>query len=359
MQIDFHHTATYVIARLAGFSHEDADIISYSAQYVDDSLTEGFIEFENGMRYQRFPTAHPTYDPQNLSNNNANALSWQPFHFLPGNMGKPEGEGSETSYEERLICKPDSFIAKAMMKSAIADRGEPWGLHRLGISAHVFVDTFAHQEFVGLNHYLNEVKDGSLCAATGEPLQKLHLPPMGHGQVNTYPDRPFLSWSYVKSYNEEIVKRENPAIFLNASVRLYEEFKRYLSGNAEAEITPMPQDKQTLLLDIFKSNTSEEEGVRHANWLAAVASDHFGFGAVSLSYDGKGNRSWKTQALGSNYFEKIKEKFHSTFGISQDVEVDDVNEFFSSNYKLFHDAAKQHRHTLITEIFPKFGIFVG
>jgi hypothetical protein len=28
MQIDFHHAATYVIARIAGFNHDDASVIA-------------------------------------------------------------------------------------------------------------------------------------------------------------------------------------------------------------------------------------------------------------------------------------------------------------------------------------------
>jgi len=48
MQIDFHHAVTYVVARMAGFNHNEADTISYSAQYVDDATNDGVIEFTNG-----------------------------------------------------------------------------------------------------------------------------------------------------------------------------------------------------------------------------------------------------------------------------------------------------------------------
>ena len=37
METDFHHTVTYVTARLAGFGREDAGTIARSAQYVDDA----------------------------------------------------------------------------------------------------------------------------------------------------------------------------------------------------------------------------------------------------------------------------------------------------------------------------------
>src|SRR5690606_6039525 len=29
------------------------------------------------------------------------------------------------------------------------------------------------------------------------------IPPLGHGQVRTYPDEPYLSWKYNKYYDEE------------------------------------------------------------------------------------------------------------------------------------------------------------
>ena len=85
MQIDFHHTATYTIARYAGFAHDDAAVIAHAAQYVDDATTSGFIRFKNGMRYQRTATSHAMCDPENL-NNDDNTVSWLPFHFFPAGV---------------------------------------------------------------------------------------------------------------------------------------------------------------------------------------------------------------------------------------------------------------------------------
>jgi len=141
MQIDFHHATTYTVARYAGFDHPSANTIAYAAQYVDDAKTSIFLCFDNGMRYQRRATAHPPEDIHNAIDNDENSQSWLPFHFLPGNAGKPAGDNSGDSYERRLICLPDSHVARAMMADVIATRTAPWGLHRLGIAAHVFADT--------------------------------------------------------------------------------------------------------------------------------------------------------------------------------------------------------------------------
>lgn len=49
MQIDFHHATTYVLARLAGFEHPEANIIAYSAQYVDDATNSGLSVLQTAL----------------------------------------------------------------------------------------------------------------------------------------------------------------------------------------------------------------------------------------------------------------------------------------------------------------------
>ena len=91
MQIDFHHTATYVTARSAGFGHRKADTVAYAAQYVDDAINSGTLRFHNGAMYTRISSAHKMLDYRNFEKL-ANHHVWIPFHFLPGNGGKKAGE---------------------------------------------------------------------------------------------------------------------------------------------------------------------------------------------------------------------------------------------------------------------------
>jgi len=58
MQIDFNHGITYCVARLAGFEHEQASIIAYCSQYVDDATNCGLIKFDNGVIFSRISSAH-------------------------------------------------------------------------------------------------------------------------------------------------------------------------------------------------------------------------------------------------------------------------------------------------------------
>ena len=60
MQFDGHHAATYVTARIAGFTHGEAEVISYAAQYVDDATNAGPIQFaDSAYMYARIPA--PTH----------------------------------------------------------------------------------------------------------------------------------------------------------------------------------------------------------------------------------------------------------------------------------------------------------
>jgi hypothetical protein len=382
MQIDFHHTATYVIARYAGFSHDDAAIIAHAAQYVDDASTSGFIRFSNGMRYQRTATAHAMSDPDNL-NNDENTTSWLPFHFFPA--GESNQVASNFGYVDKLVCRPDSAPARAMIAAAIRAKGQPNGLYRLGIAAHVFVDTFAHQGFAGLYHSINEASN--IKDAAGKEIDVMPVPAIGHGQVGTCPDRPYLRWSYVNHAGKTIV-RDNPTDFANASNRLCEEFQLYLGAPVQG-LSPQARDK---LETVFASLTDEDGDARHLEWLNRLANDYFGFGAVNLSYEGKEEGSWKQNALGDGYLswreqclqkaqtkaasvgQSFLDKFTAMSGkVAQTIEdkltaaadavganipIDaaDPGPFLDSHYRHFHDAAKQQRHEVFQYILPSFGI---
>jgi hypothetical protein len=346
MQIDFHHAVTYVAARLAGFAHDDADIIAYAAQYVDDATCEGIIKFDNKAIYQRISSSHQAIDLENLDPVE-DMLVWMPFHFLPGNGGAKPSDDPDGTFIHKLITIPDSLVAQEMVQAAIVDHEKPYSLHRLGITMHVYADTWAHQGFAGVLHEINDVHDfqeignshvfekEGLKGFISRVVQKA-VPPLGHGKANVFPDMPFLSWRYKNGHGIE-VSRDNPEIFCKAANGLCKAMQRY-RGQSE---TGIGETNMVSLRELFLNLKFENSRKRHTEWIKAIANGTFSFGPAAISYADDGTDSWKAQALGN----------------SRDLPVYPYNKsFLTSNWKLFHDALQLHRLTVSHDILPKYSI---
>lgn len=361
MQIDFHHATTYVLARLAGFKHAEADIIAYSAQYADDATNSGVIYFTNGAMYRHVSSAHKTFDYRNFDEL-ANHLVWIPFHFLPGNGGLPAGENPAGSFIEKIICKPDSHVAKDIIRDCIRDKNSPYALHRLGITVHVYADTWAHQGFAGVNHKVNDISHlddienpgktlsskletyfGALFDAEASKLVGDTLP-LGHGAALSYPDRPYLKWRY-RDHNKMTVERDNTLIFMDACDNICQAMQRFLAGNADADVPGLPSSDRIKIEYLLRNIRDEDGEKRHKRWLEHIANGYFSFPAVNLTYIDKGAGSWKHGALGTT--KSIDDK-------AEKFEYQDT--FLKENWKLFHDALQAHRFQVIHVLLPKYGI---
>lgn len=372
MQIDFHHAVTYVIARLAKFSVEDAQIISYASQYVDDAVNSGTVKFRNRAMYSRISSAHKTFDYRNFEEL-ANHFTWVPFHFLPGNAGLRPGKNPEGSFIRKIVCKPDSFVAKEMVASCIADQNKNrhYRLHRLGITMHVLADTFAHQGFAGVSHEINKVYDlkeirnkpvslaDRLRDYFGDMFDKVKNTvvssalPLGHGGALTCPDLPFMKWEYTNGLEEPVV-RDNTDIFMDAVQSLYEALVRYREKKQTYALTAADAISDNDLDQIrsnFTNFTNEEEEIRHKQWLDSIANGEFSFCAQGEEipwYIPKGFGSWKHTALDTT---KEIEFGHELYRFTP--------RFMVSNWKYFHDALQVHRIDIIRNILPKYGICVA
>ena len=357
MQIDFHHAVTYVLSRLAGFSETDADIISYSSQYVDDATIHGVVRFTNDAMYTRTSSANRILDLHN-TNDIENNMVWVPFHFLPGNGGFKAGIEPKGGFINKLVCTPDSFVAQDMLATCIADRDKPYALHRLGVTIHVLADTFSHQGFAGIVHKINavteldydgETKTHSFFKDFFDKIKSSFVDkviPLGHCAAFACPDLPYLKWRYTNELNQNIV-RNNPSIFNVAVKRIFESLIKYKNNDAESVINERISYKD---FKQIKSNilsfTNENGSVRHQQWIDSIARGEFSFGQENISYIPKGEGSWKYLALNS---ESEKENGRYEYSPS----------FLSSNWKMFHDALQKHRFEVIHDILPKYGICVS
>ena len=351
MHIDFHHTTTYVIARDAGFSHEDADIIAYAAQYVDDATSTGTISFDNRAVYNRISSAHKMLDVRNTEEL-ANHYVWMAFHFLPGNGGLPAEQNPGGTFIDKIICTPNSLVAQEMVRDAILEKHRSYGLHRLGVTMHVYADTWAHQGFAGVLHHVNEVENARETSKSGIFKKSLSgllssflddaIPPLGHGRALAYPDMPFLQWQY-NNGRGELIRRDNPADFIAAAEHMCMAMRRYILGDPNAVTQGLSPATREQIINMFATTNLEDGEKRHRKWIEAIRKGVFTVcGKVDIDdYFARGNDSWKADALGTSFDMR-------TYPYKDG--------FLDSKWKHFHDAIQAHRFNVVYNILPKYGI---
>jgi len=358
MQIDFHHAATYVVCRLAGISAPEAATIAHAAQYVDDATIDGPLTFTTGERYVRATSAHKTFDVKANADHADNRLVWVPFHFLPGNEAQPGAKGEE-AFLRRMMCKPDSAVARAMVLDCIQRKDFAFALHRFGIALHTFVDTWAHQQFVGIVCDLNRLASveidaglaainrqvyGDLTSGASQLQQFIagHLP-VGHAAALTCPDMPFLKWSFRRKNGERVV-RDNPSDFLAAARGAYNMARRFALEDPHRSDEELPPRDRDTIDQLLRGTILIDGEDRHPIWLQAIREGKFSFGAEEVSYVEQGPGSWKMRALNQDPDD------------DSDVEFEFQESFLTSDWKRFHDAVQYHRLFIVHELLPRFGL---
>ena len=236
MQIDMHYYATFALARSAGLKWDQAWAIATAAQYVDDSDKVN-AHLSDGTPLEIQPTAHHPVDIHNILPINQR-LTWIPFHFLPGGKGGTN--------DEKLVCDIDSRLAEDMVSHNLSLAKEDYGMMLIGITAHVYADTFSHYGFSGLSAIENQITPDSINLISEDTnkesiRQRLNVfiekyceanladnIRLGHGGVATYPDQPFLTWQFRYDKNGILSSvRENQKTFLAACKALHRLFSNY------------------------------------------------------------------------------------------------------------------------------------
>jgi hypothetical protein len=256
-----------------------------------------------------------------------------------------------------------------MVRAAIVQQEHrPYALHRLGITMHVYADTWAHQGFVGCIDRVNRataIQDGDgapdrnlierlkmffgdrVDQVTGELVGDVL--PLGHGAVLSNPDRPYLSWRYTDGHGTRIA-RDNATEYLVAARHLFAAMRRYRLRDPDANVEADLTAKQTDFARIARmlADFNDESGdVRHQRWLDAVAAGEFSFGRESVAYVAKGDASWKAISIGE-------------VGEDDSAAPEDGYlyraAFLDSDWKHFHDALQVHLRFVLTDLLPHYGL---
>lgn len=364
MQFDFHYHATFALARAAGICRDAATIIATAAQFTDDAAEAGVLSHPEGTRFQQEVTAHRLADLKENTDLDDQLRVWVPFHFLPA------GEGEDLS--ARLVCGKNSEVAQEVVAHALTMASSPFALELLGITAHVYADTFAHFGFSGVSSRRNRVrgetietddltvdaKVRSFFGARGEqggllanfrPLVVIGAVAtkltgaLGHGAVGTCPDTPYLTWSYAHEEplgrGDERVRRSNPRTYFQACEALFGMFSKFLAERPDLRDPGTPVD--------FASISSSVRAVLATRGKApdrAVAWD----AAVRAGGLGSHSRDEPATYAGPGWALAVKEL--PTLAHAQSAAGLPVYRFFQ--------AAAHHRHYVLRQLLPQHGVVI-
>jgi len=352
MQIDYHFYGIYTLCRLAGINEAISKKIAYSSQHTDDAKYDHVLKFQNGGRYKQEMSAHHFIDLK-VASDEVGFDIFIPFHFLPGLIGDV--------YEEKLVCRQNSEIAVEMLKDSIKTIHLPFGIHRIGISLHVYADTWAHDGFNGLRSPFNEVINLKCNGREGKgklrdkigvgikgliwQLKKLlmpMLPPIGHAQAITSPDEPYLCWRYL-NHEMVLIESNNLKKVTESLFYIYKFLSEdLLKAKEEIFIEPAKEwgDIKEKLENIFRLEESSEN--RLLNWQHKLSEGYFGF-TSSIVYD---DREWFGEAV-----KVISQEGHSD-------KYESKADFSRSDWRLFQNAIKYHRFYIKSRLLAEHDIYI-
>ena len=243
MDIEFHYYMTYLIAARAGFKPSDAAIIATASQEVDDNHIPILVSSGTAQAY-----ASTVSQTMNILKPHDDARIYPIFHFIPGEPNAPSARRQD-GRTSPWMTTPDSPLSQAMLDTAL----KSGSLHRIGASSHAYVDTWAHQNFIGRQDNLNDMPaDGSLIDEFKQIVLRI-----GHALAAHNPDIPDLVWTDSRLAVPKVVNVER---FMDATAHLY---AKYCSVTGKV-VTPA--DKTSLVADLRADigSPSETSGLQTA-----------------------------------------------------------------------------------------------
>jgi len=373
MDIDMHYYGTYALARAAGIRADAAHTIATAAQFVDDSTLTETIVHPDGARFRGEPTAHHPTELLPINNLDDQQNVWVPFHFLPGGAG--------TSQSQRLVCTKDSAVAREMIAHHLDVAGNPacsYALTLMGVTAHVYADTFAHYGFSGGSSRVNRIDATTLEALNGDPLSNPSIDAfftkfgrqggllanfragissfvggqlsgvagegaLGHGAAATFPDQPYLEWRYTYELPQiagrSAVERQNVTDFEEAAAALYRMFREFVSRRtifADDASQVDFQHIQGTIKELVRVALPSDR--RIAAWQRAM-SDGKLTRSGSETIPAYSHRDWRNQTANLKNLERPE--LASAVPAYQ-----------------FHQAAAVHRYYVLRDLLPHHGVYV-
>ncbi len=225
MDKEYHYYVNYIIAKIGGFSNEDAEIISYSAQYTDDNKKKYIIHIDDGAVYQNDITQ--TFDIT-LDQDEVGEI-YRCYHFQPSYQ---QCTGKE---EDLLVTQAGSNFCKMMISEAMLTKNP----YIIGIASHAFCDSYAHHRFCAHSSVKNN------------PLGIDGIPNYGHMYFGELPDLISVTWKDIR-YRYAV---DNNKRFIKASLDLLQYYLEY-NGKSVFYSRRARMNLKSLLLGIWGESQS-------------------------------------------------------------------------------------------------------
>jgi hypothetical protein len=223
MNIEFHYYITHLIAARAGFRGDDLRILAYVSQFTDDN--DEVYKIKEGKKVVYTNRISQTLQP---IRSRAGRLDVYPlFHFIPGDSNA-ERAARKDGKANPFNTTPNSANANRIMDAALKTKN----LYQIGIAAHAYADTWAHQNFVGYKSGFNKFSGF---------VDKI-IPNIGHADAKTKPDQPRLIWDDERLVHSCVNNKER---FLEAAGCLFEKLRTMADSTCSA--TALKADRVSLL----------------------------------------------------------------------------------------------------------------
>jgi len=251
-----------------------------------------------------------------------------------------------------------------MIQWALKEAAGDYGAMMLGIAAHVYADTFAHYGFSGIAADINQVRFESIELKVNNPSVRnyilgkaknfikdiysrtqegaqataANLVGLGHGGATTYPDRPFLTWSFTYADGRQSGERNNTETFLLASEKLHKLFCEFAAARPElTSHAPIPFEQiRGKVLEILQVE-ADMEG-RKAAWGDALA-----------------NGSLLRRVFDLEPYDEASFATERAYLVDKEV---DLEEARATSVFQFLRAANHYRDYVLYDLLPRHGIHV-
>lgn len=229
MDIEFHYWLTGIVAYRAGFSKDDALTIAYASEYVDENdISYSVIDRRNNSEYVNFMS-----QTMNIMKPKDSLMRIYPiFHFVPGDPMAASARRRDGKMH-LLNTTPNNEHANAVIDDAFK-ASEDTRLYRIGIASHSFVDTWAHQNFIGWYDHFNEV--------ALKP-----IPAIGHAPAEHHPDWVNYVWIDNRLVDGEISNRNR---FIDAAKALYTKYCQYQKTQGNVDLSSKWDELEKELITI-------------------------------------------------------------------------------------------------------------